>query len=64
MGLDDLKPLVEILLHGLVVDQVLLELLRELRAEHLQVLDLLGCFASYLQDLLVDVAAQEMCSLC
>ena len=64
MGLDDLKPLVEVLLHGLVVDQVLLELLRQLRTEHLQVFDLLRRFAPYLQDLLVDVATEEMCSLC
>ena len=64
MGLDDLKPLVEVLLHGLVVDQVLLELLRQLRTEHLQVFDLLRRFAPDLQDLLVDVATEEMCSLC
>ena len=64
MGLNDFKPLVEVLLHRLVVDQVLLELLCQLGTEHLQVFDLLGCFAPYLQDLLVDVATEEMCSLC
>ena len=42
MRLNDFKALVEILFHGLVVDQVLFELLGQLGAEDLEVLLLLS----------------------
>ena len=62
MRLNDLESFVEVLLHGLVVDQVLLELLCQLCAQHLQVLNLLRCFAPNLEDLLIDVATEEVSS--
>lgn len=63
MGLDNLEALVEILLHRLVVDQVLFELLGELGAEHLKIVDLLGGLSAHFHNFLIDVSAQEVCSL-
>jgi len=63
MRLNDLKPLVKVLLHGFVVDQVLFELFSEFGTEHLEVLSLLSCFLIDLDDLFVNVSAQEVGSL-
>ena len=42
VALNDLESLVQILLHGLMINQMLLELLSQLGAQHFQVLNLLG----------------------
>ena len=46
-----------------MIYQVLLELLSEFGTQGLDVLNLLGDFASDLNDLLVDVAGEEVCTL-
>ena len=60
MRLNDFKPLVQVLLHGLMIDQVLLELLGKLGAKHLQILRLLRRLLVNLDYLFVDVAAEEV----
>ena len=63
MAFDDLKSLVNILLHVLVVDEMLFELLRQLGAESLDSVDLLGDSLPDLHYLLVDVPGKEVGSL-
>lgn len=63
MGLDDLEALVEVLLHGFMVDQVLLELLGQLCAEDLQVLNLFGGFIPDFENFFIDVSTEEVSSL-
>ena len=63
MRLNDLEPLVKVFLHGFVIDQVLFELLSQFGTEHFEVLGLLSCFLIDLDDLFVDVSAQEVGSL-
>ena len=63
VGLNDLKTLVDVFLHVFMINQVLLELLSELGTQGLDVLNLLGDFASDLNDLLIDVAREEVCTL-
>ena len=60
MAFDNLKPLVDVLFHVFMVDQMLLELLGELAGQGLDVVDLFGDLLSYLQDLLVDISRQEV----
>ena len=60
MRLNDFESLVQVLLHGLVIDQVLLELLCELGAENLQVFSLLRRLLIDLDDFFVDVATEEV----
>ena len=60
MRLNDFEPLVQVLLHSLMIDQVLLELLGKLGAEHLQILRLLRRLLVNLDYLFVDVAAEEV----
>ena len=62
MRFNDLETLVKVLFHSLMVDQMLLELLCELGAEHLQILGLLGGLSVNLYDLFVDIAAEEVSS--
>ena len=56
MRLNDFEALVQVFLHGLVIDQVLLELLGQLGAKNLQILLLFPRALSELNDLLVNVA--------
>ena len=63
MRLNDLEPLVKVFLHGFVIDQVLFELFSQFGTEHFKVLSLLSCFLIDLDDLFVDVSAQEVGSL-
>ena len=60
MRFDDLETLVKVLFHGLMIDQMFLELFSELGAEHLKVLGLLRSLSIDLYDLFVDVATEEM----
>ena len=62
MRFDDLETLVEVLFHSLMIDQMLLELLCELRTEHFKVLSLLGSLGVDLYDLLINVATEEVSS--
>ena len=56
MALDDLKSFVEIFLHRLVVDQVLLELLSELGSQDFQVFHLFSWLFCVLRNFFVNVA--------
>ena len=60
MAFDNLEALVDVFLHILVVDEVLLELLCQLRAESLDILDLLADLAANLDYLFIYVAGEEM----
>lgn len=60
MALYDLKTLIDVFLHVLMVDEMLLELLSELGAKSLDVFDLLPNSASDLDDFLIDVARKEV----
>lgn len=62
MRFDDLETLVEVLLHSLMVDQMLLKLFCELSTEHLQVLGLLGSLSIDLYDFFIDIATEEVSS--
>ena len=63
VAFDDLEALVDVPLHVLIVDQVLFELLGQLAAQRLDTVDLLGDALADLDDLLVDVAGEEVRAL-
>lgn len=63
MALYDLKSLVDVLLHVLMINKVFLELFGELRGECLDILDLLGDLAPDLDHLFIDVSTEEVRSL-
>lgn len=63
MSLDDLKSFINILLHILVVDQMLLELLSKLGRQCLDAIRLLLNLLADLEDLLIDVLGQEVSPL-
>lgn len=63
MTLNNFEPLVEVLLHGLVIDQVLFELFGEFGAQNLQIFDLFRRFSSNFDYLVIDVLRQEVGSL-
>ena len=64
MRLNDLKSLVKILLHSLVVDKMLLELLSQFCTQNLQIVNLFRCLIADLEDLFINVTTKEVGSLC
>ena len=57
MTFNNLKPLIDVLLHVLVVDKMLLKLLGQLTTQRLDVLKLLGHLGSYFDYLFIDIPA-------
>ena len=63
MTLNDLKTLIKVFLHILVINQMLFELLGQLGTENLKIFDLLWYFLSDFDNLFINISTKEMSSL-
>ena len=64
MRLNYLESFVEIFLHGLVINQMLLELLGKFGTQNLEIFSLFRSFRAYFDNFFIDISAEEMSPFC